>query len=166
MHKVSVNGAAPIALETENGIINLIDSDTQFDLQKRGSGEWHLIVDGKSMVVYIDKINKVEKTMQAVVNGKVCEVKITDKMDLLLKSMGLENALAKKINELKAPMPGLVLEIKVNAGDTIQKGDALLVLEAMKMENVIKAAGDGVVKEIKVQAKDAVDKNQVLITFE
>jgi biotin carboxyl carrier protein len=144
MHKVRVNGQEPLELQIENGMVNLIDSETSFDIQKRGNGEWHLIVDGKSMVVYIDKINKEEKTMQAVVNGKVCEVKITDKMDLLLKSMGLENALGKKMNELKAPMPGLVLELKINIGDTVAKGDALLVLEAMKMENVIKAAGDGV----------------------
>ena len=63
-------------------------------------------------------------------------------------------------------MPGLVLRIMVNEGDTIQKGDALIVLEAMKMENIIKASGEGVVKKIVAQTKQAVEKNQVLMVME
>jgi biotin carboxyl carrier protein len=63
-------------------------------------------------------------------------------------------------------MPGLVISILVEEGQEVQKGDSLLILEAMKMENVIKAAGKGVVKSIKVQQKNAVEKNQILIEME
>jgi len=68
-----------------------------------------------------------------------------------------------KMDHVKAPMPGLVLDILVEVGQTINKGDNLLVLEAMKMENIIKASGTGIVKNIKVNKKDAVEKNQLLI---
>jgi biotin carboxyl carrier protein len=58
------------------------------------------------------------------------------------------------------------LNVLVKEGDSIKKGDSLLVLEAMKMENNIKAAGDGVIKKVNVQVKQAVEKNQVLIEME
>ena len=70
-----------------------------------------------------------------------------------------------KLNEIKAPMPGLVVRITVEEGAEVKKGDSLLVLEAMKMENVIKAPGDAVVGKIKVNAGQAVEKNQLLISF-
>jgi biotin carboxyl carrier protein len=71
-----------------------------------------------------------------------------------------------KANVVKAPMPGLVLRVQVKVGDAVKKGDALLVLEAMKMENVIKAEGEGIVKAIKVNEKQAVEKNTLLIEME
>ena len=75
----------------------------------------------------------------------------------------LTNAVAK---ELKAPMPGLVLKIEVEVGQTIKEGDALVVLEAMKMENVLKSPADVVIKSIGVTEGNAVEKNEVLIEFE
>ena len=61
---------------------------------------------------------------------------------------------------------GVIAAWHKKVGDTVKKGDALLVLEAMKMENVIKAAGDGVVKKINVSEKTAVEKGAGLIEFE
>jgi biotin carboxyl carrier protein len=72
----------------------------------------------------------------------------------------------KKLKNLKAPMPGLVVKIAAKPGDTIPKGGALLVLEAMKMENIIKSPDDVVVKSILVNQGDAVEKNEVLVNFE
>jgi biotin carboxyl carrier protein len=70
-----------------------------------------------------------------------------------------------KVNELKAPMPGLVLDIVVSEGQEVKKGDALVVLEAMKMENILKSPADVVVKKISVKKGTAVEKNQVLVLF-
>ena len=63
-------------------------------------------------------------------------------------------------------MPGLVLSIMVRVGDSVKKGQGLMVLEAMKMENIIKSPSDGIVKSIYIKKSDAVEKNQVLIKFE
>jgi biotin carboxyl carrier protein len=59
-----------------------------------------------------------------------------------------------------------VLSILVNEGDTIAKGDSLLVLEAMKMENIIKSPTEGVIKKIHAVKGSAVEKNQILISFQ
>ena len=80
--------------------------------------------------------------------------------------MGLSVGNSQKIKEVKAPMPGLVLDILVETNQTISKGDALLILEAMKMENVLKAEGDGIIKSIEVSKGAAVDKGQVIIEMQ
>ncbi len=67
---------------------------------------------------------------------------------------------------LKAPMPGLVLQIEVAVGQHVKKGDGLAIIEAMKMENELRAHGPGIIREIKVRPGEPVEKNQVLIVFE
>jgi biotin carboxyl carrier protein len=67
---------------------------------------------------------------------------------------------------LRAPMPGLVVGLKVSVGDPIVKDQPLLVIEAMKMENVLRAKADAVVKEIPVTTGQSVDKGERLMEFE
>ena len=67
------------------------------------------------------------------------------------------------MGEIHAPMPGLVLEINVSEGQEVEKGDPLLILEAMKMENVIKAPGNGIIKKIHVEKGNPVEKNELLV---
>lgn len=110
--------------------------------------------------------NYTEKTFSVRVNGQLYSFTVEDKFDALLKEMGMESLTESTVEDLKAPMPGLVLDIAVSVGDQIKKGDALLVLEAMKMENSIKASTEGTVSEILIEKGQAVEKNQILIAFE
>jgi biotin carboxyl carrier protein len=136
------------------------------DRVKSSDTNWHILKEGKSYNIEILKIDKVAKQVELKMNGKLSSVKISDQFDALLKSLGMDNLAAKKVLELKAPMPGLVLNILVNEGDTIAKGDSLLVLEAMKMENIIKSPTEGVIKKIHAVKGTAVEKNQLLISFQ
>ncbi len=68
--------------------------------------------------------------------------------------------------DVLAPMPGSILEINVKKGETVSKGDILIVLEAMKMENEITAAQSGTVKDIKVRVGDSVDAEDILLVIE
>jgi acetyl-CoA carboxylase biotin carboxyl carrier protein len=68
--------------------------------------------------------------------------------------------------DVKAPMPGKILEVLVNVGDKVNEDDELLILEAMKMENPIYAPAGGVVKEIKVKVNDSVDTDQLMMVLE
>jgi biotin carboxyl carrier protein len=67
--------------------------------------------------------------------------------------------------EVVAPMPGKVLQLKVNEGDSVKEGDTLLILEAMKMENEIVANASGSIKKISVAANDMVDTGDVLLVI-
>ncbi|WP_445724287.1 biotin/lipoyl-containing protein, partial [Flavobacterium sp.] len=67
---------------------------------------------------------------------------------------------------IKAPMPGLILEINVEVGQSVKENDPLLILEAMKMENSFLSPRDGVIKSIAVEKGNAVDKGQLLVEFE
>jgi biotin carboxyl carrier protein len=93
-------------------------------------------------------------------------VEVTDeKTERLRRLMGAA-AVGKRQAVLKAAMPGLVVEVEVEPGQEVKKGDGLLIVEAMKMENEIKAPGPGVIKEIKVKPGQPVEKNQVLVVFD
>ncbi len=69
----------------------------------------------------------------------------------------------KGVGVVKAPLPGTILEIKVNAGDDVKVGDTLLIMEAMKMENNIKSDRAGKVKAIKINTGDSVLEGDVLV---
>jgi biotin carboxyl carrier protein len=92
-------------------------------------------------------------------------VQLKDRFDQLLEQMGMSGAASAKINDIKAPMPGLIVGVSVQPGDVVKKGDAVLILEAMKMENLIKSPGEGTIRAIRVAKGDRVEKNQVLIEF-
>lgn len=68
--------------------------------------------------------------------------------------------------QIKAPMPGMVVKILVENGLEVQKGDSLLIVEAMKMENALKSPVRGKVKSIKVNEGDAVEKDALLMELE
>lgn len=125
----------------------------------------HLLKDGKIWNAEILSVDRESRSVSLILNGKVVVLTVHTRLDELMEKMGFADVGAKKISDLKAPMPGLVLAIKVEEGQEVKKGDPLLVLEAMKMENIIKATADVVVKQIKMKKGQAVEKNQVLITF-
>jgi len=147
-----------------NGTIG--DRTFEGDLIQLGPNQWHLIQNNRSYRIEVVHFDSDEKEFTLMINGVTIGGEIKDKYDLLLQKMGLSNLMTAAVNEVKAPMPGLVLDIIAEKGSSVSKGDSLLVLEAMKMENVLKSPADGVVKNITVQSGEAVEKNQVLIEFE
>jgi len=139
--------------------------DFNWDCKVLNAHTFHIIRDGISYTAEVIKTDYSTKTFTLLVNKLRFEVQLQDKFDLLLAQMGMDKTTTQKIGSLKAPMPGLLIDIKVTEGQTVQKGDTLLVLEAMKMENVLKAPTDGIIKTIKVRKGENVDKGQVLIIF-
>jgi len=151
----------------KNGAEGTINgADFNWDLLSITKDRFHILHNNVSFLVTVEKRDEEAKTVTLKINGKRVVVSTKNKMDLLLESMGLDQVKSKKINEIKAPMPGLVLRSIVSIGDTVAKGDSLLVLEAMKMENVIKSPGEGVIAKILVEKGQAVEKNQVLLVFQ
>ncbi len=137
-----------------------------WDLYKVKEGSYHVIRDGRSYRVDVVKASPEDRHYSILVNGEEYEVGLKDRYDLLLERLGMEDLQGKGVENVKAPMPGKVLDVMVEEGSEVSEGDQLLVLEAMKMENVIKAPGDGTVKAVHVNVADPVEKNAVLVEFE
>lgn len=137
-----------------------------FDIIATGERTFHILRENRSFHSEIVNADYAKKELSLRVNGALYQVVLSDPYDQLVRQLGLAAVGAQVVREIKAPMPGLVLEVNVGAGDEVEKGKALLILEAMKMENVIKSLGEGVVKKVHVEKGQAVDKNQILIEME
>lgn len=136
-----------------------------WDVSALGDGRYHVLHKGISYTAELVSADYAAKNFVLKINGQQVELQAKDRFDQLLDRMGLSNTAATKVNELKAPMPGLIVDIRVQPGTIVQKGDPLLVLEAMKMENILKAPADGTVSSIKVELRTNVNKGQVLVQF-
>ncbi|EIM78611.1 biotin/lipoyl attachment domain-containing protein [Nitritalea halalkaliphila LW7] len=137
----------------------------QWDITKSGEHHYHVLWNGKSFNFELLNLDMEAKTLRLKLNGEVAEVSVKDKFDLLLEKLGMGAGADAQMKEIKAPMPGLIFDIKVQVGDEVQKGDPVLILEAMKMENVLKSPGAGKVKAILIKKGQSVEKNQVLLQF-
>ncbi len=170
MYTIKVNGSKEFKIELVNQKNSTIEG--QFNGQKFSAdiikvrdGFYHLLKDNTSYNLELVKYTPDEKKMVVKINNTSYTLDIKDKYDDLLHSLGLDNLATKKVNDIKAPMPGMVLNILVQEGQEVKKGDGLIVLEAMKMENILKSPADGVIKKIAITKGIAVEKNQLLIQF-
>jgi biotin carboxyl carrier protein len=164
MFKASVNSKVFEIVPDENGFV-VNGKPVAWNLVKISDGYFHIIHEQSSFTAEIVKAEPSTKSFQIKIKGRIYSVELKDKFDLLLEQMGMNNNAAGKVNNIKAPMPGLIIDLKVKAGDAVKPGDQLLILEAMKMENIIKSPGEGTVKSVKIKKGDSVEKNQVLIEF-
>ena len=137
----------------------------EWDLKWISDRKIHFIFENKSIEAELISFDKESKTIQIRLGDKISTLLVKDRFDILLEKLGMNHNNAGTLKEIKAPMPGLILDLKVKPGDEVKKGDVVLILEAMKMENSIKSPGDGVVKAVKITLKQSVEKNQVLIQF-
>jgi biotin carboxyl carrier protein len=136
------------------------------DAIEAGNEKFHLLKDSISYKAEVVSADFLSKKYTIKVNNNTYEVAISNALDLLIQSMGIERGRTKVVNAIKAPMPGLILEINVSVGQEVKENDPLLILEAMKMENSFLSPRDGIIKSIAVSIGNAVDKGQLLIEFE
>lgn len=127
---------------------------------------FHILKDSQPYHAAIIDSDFFSKTYSIKVNGNLYEVVISTPLDDLIKEMGFEAGASKQINVIKAPMPGLILEMSVSVGQEVKENDCLLILEAMKMENSFLSPRAGIIKSISASKGDAVEKGQLLIEFE
>ncbi len=156
--KASVNNA--FDFEIKDGDISNLDA-----LQISES-KFHILKQNKSYDAEITKADFYKKSYDVKINNNTYTINISNKLDDLIKEMGFAMGSAKHIDSVKAPMPGLILEINVKENQEVKEDDPLLILEAMKMENIITAPTHGIIKSISVNKGDAVEKNQLLIEFD
>lgn len=164
MHKAII-GQKEFQVETDKEKKLVNGKEINANIIEIRDGKFHILVKNKSYSAEIVEIIHAEKKVTVKINQTVYHVLVRDKYDELLRELGMDNANTKLAADVKAPMPGLVLNVMVEPGQLIKKGDAIVVLEAMKMENILKASADGEVKKIHVKKGDKVEKNQVMVNL-
>jgi biotin carboxyl carrier protein len=157
-YKVNVNDTFHFDLEKE--------SVSQLDAVRVETNKFHILHENTPYQAEIVTSDFLQKSYTVKVNNNTYTVAISNPLDILIKEMGFETGLTKQVNFIKAPMPGLILEISVVVGQTVKENDNLIILGAMKMENSFLSPRDGIIKSISVAMGDAVDKGQLLIEFE
>lgn len=158
-------GNKEFELETGDGSLRANGKELSWDCVQVKNGIFHVLMDGRSYSAEVLKQDPSDKSFVIRVNGNKYSLQLRDKYDELLQTLGMDTLAGTGMKELKAPMPGLVLDIRITEGQQISKGEGMVVLEAMKMENILKAAGDATVKKVHIKKGMTVEKNQVLISF-
>lgn len=161
-----MNNSFKVVVDSNQEFKITSDAISKIDALKTSPNSYHILKDNKSFSAEVAEKDFYRKKYSIKINNSTYEVVISDGLDLLIDDMGFALSSAKDIDSISAPMPGLILEIHVRIGQSVNEDDPLLILEAMKMENVITSPRDGVIKNISVKKSDAVDKNHLLIEFE
>ena len=146
-----------------NNKILVNEKEREVELSKLSDYSYLLKVDEK--VYHITSEKNDSNNYSFFIDGFSYDVSVRtlleEKAYELLKNKAKDNHSA----VIKSPMPGLVLKIKKKVGDTVEMGESLILLEAMKMENDIRAASSGEIKEIRVSENSAVEKNEILVVI-
>ena len=120
----------------------------------------------KKLECKILKENVIDQSYIVRTNGEISTIRLIKQVEKTIEKLGIQKENQKNINVLKAPMPGLILDVVIKESEFVKKGDPVIILEAMKMENILSSPVDGIVKEIKVNPQQTVEKNNILIKFE
>lgn len=139
---------------------------TALDLLQTAPNKFNCIYQNRSVNAMLEPAEGSDKKFKVSIEGEIFLIEIKDEMDQLVENMGFGQGATRQLTSIMAPMPGLVLEINVVDGQTVNQGDKILILEAMKMENSISVPSSAVIKKILVSKGQAVDRGQVMVELE
>jgi biotin carboxyl carrier protein len=150
--------------ETDKSVYRVSVDGNEFlvDGKKTGRTNYSLIVDNRSFEVEVDNTGDEYRVL---VDGRNYRVHLVD--ERRLRVGGAQSGLELQGRQnVSVPMPGKIIAVLVSEGDTVEKGQGLVIVEAMKMENEVRSPIGGEVKEIKIKPGDTVEGGAVLIVVE
>jgi len=153
---------AEVTFHTQGGKL-VVESDgrhIEADFVRLPDGEvYSLLIDGRSHVV---RVSPAEDGLEVELRGMTIPVEVKHPLEkMLLATSG--GRTAARGETVTAPMPGVVVAVRIKAGDAVKAGQAVIVVEAMKMQNELAVAHDGVVREVLVTERAAVAAGQPLV---
>ena len=127
-----------------------------------GQPVYSMVIDGKSYEAYV---YEGEDEWQVLLLGQQYPIRVEDEREKRLKSAAGGAVAESGEFHLKAPMPGLIVSLAVEADQEVAKGDVLVILESMKMQNELRAPRPGKVTRLRVKAGETVEQRQTLLTL-
>jgi len=162
MKYVAIINNEQYEVEIDNdGNILLNGEPRDVDFLPLGASLFSVIADGKSLEVVIDDE---QGNYQVMMGGRLYEGQVLDERALMMAQR--RGGLGGGSGEVNSPMPGLIVAVSVEEGQTVAAGETVVILESMKMQNELKSPIDGVVGSVNVEAGQTVDKNALLIEIE
>ena len=143
-----------------DGSLLVNDKVIHVDFLNLDTSLYSLIIDNRSIELAIDETDGITELL---VNGRLFEAQVLDERALFMANR--RGTLGVSSGEIKSPMPGLIVEVRIGAGDTVAEGDTVIILESMKMQNELKAPLSGTISEVAVKAGQTVEKNTSLVTI-
>lgn len=137
-------------------------NEFKIDGKKTGLTSYSLIVDDRSFEVDVDIS---EDEYRVLVDGRTYHIPLVDEKRMRLGGWQSGIALQGR-QEISVPMPGKIIAVLVAEGDRVEKGQGLVIVEAMKMENEVRSPIQGEIKEIKVKGGETVEAGMALLVVE
>ncbi len=128
-----------------------------------GSDRQHLRLDGRSLSLFA---RREPEGWVVELEGRSFQVRVEDERSRHIRELASQVLPTDTRRVVRAPMPGLIVRVEVEVGQTVHKGDGLVVMEAIKMENELRADGPGTVISVDVEAGQAVERDAVLLRLE
>ncbi len=154
-----------VEVELEDGIYAVKLDGKKYEVDARKlpwSSVYSMLIGGKS---YEADVRPDGDTVNVSIQGETYRITLREEFWAKI-AASAPGGPAEGKHELRTPMPGMVVEVRVKLGQKVEKGEPLVVVEAMKMQNEICAPEAGVVREIGVKAQDVVDPSNVLVVME
>ncbi len=151
VHEVEIGPGKQVTIDGQEHTIDLESIE--------GRTLHSLLVDGRSYEVLIEEE---QDEYRVLIRGEMYPARVADERSLRL-AEGAPAAAASGEAILTAPMPGLVVAVRVSEGDEVEMGQGLVILEAMKMENELRSPQAGRIRSIRVSPSEVVDQGQPLL---
>ena len=143
-----------------DGSLLVNDKVMHVDFLNLNTSLYSLIIDNRSIELAIDESDGITELL---VNGRLYEAQVLDERALFLANR--KGTLGISSGDIKAPMPGLIVNVQVAIGEPVAEGDTVIILESMKMQNELKAPISGTISNVAVKAGQTVEKNTSLVTI-
>lgn len=147
-------------VDESNVIVDGVTYHVDFD-SPGSQPVYSMLVDGRSYEAYVYPS---DEGWQVLLHGTLYLADLEDEREKRLRASAAGRVADRQEYHMKAPMPGLVVSIPVRDGETVVRGQVLLILESMKMQNELKSPRDGTVTRVKVKPGDSVEQRQTLLS--
>jgi len=163
-YAATVEGRTFIIEVTPEGEVRIQDREHAVDLQSIDAASlYSLLIDNNSYEMLIEEREGGE--YHVLLHGELYVVQVEDDFRHRMSRRRRVRAGPSGRVTIKAPMPGLVMDVLVGENQKVSTGDVLIILESMKMENEVRAPCDGRVNRVRVRPSDTVEKGQTLVVL-
>lgn len=157
-----------VSIEEQNGhyLIDIDGTSHTVDCRNFGHSDYlSLLINNKNYLIESAPVDVDRGTYYATVMGRHYNLEVLDELMLAAREADDSTEGGGEYTVI-SPMPGLIIDVKVAVGDTVEAGAAVVVMEAMKMQNALVSEMSGVVKEVHVNPNDTVDSQAPLVVIE